>query len=126
MITTYALAARDRDSLAAVEWGRVALDEAQNIKNSAARQTQAIRSLRPPRRVALTGTPVENRLAELWSIMEFLNPGILGSAREFRERFATPIERYRDEERAERLRRLTGPFVLRRLKTDRSIISDLP
>jgi hypothetical protein len=126
VVTTYALAARDQDSLAAVGWGRVVLDEAQNVKNPGARQTRAVRSLRARRRVALTGTPVENRLAELWSIMEFLNPGLLGSAREFRERFATPIERYRDEERAERLRRLTGPFVLRRLKTDRSIIRDLP
>ncbi|MET0395669.1 MAG: DEAD/DEAH box helicase, partial [Longimicrobiaceae bacterium] len=126
VITTYALAARDRDELDAVEWGRVVLDEAQNIKNSAAKQTQAVRSLRAPRRVALTGTPVENRLAELWSILEFLNPGLLGSAAEFRRSFAVPIERFRDADRAAQLRRLTGPFILRRLKTDRSIIRDLP
>ncbi|HEX8695676.1 MAG TPA: DEAD/DEAH box helicase [Longimicrobium sp.] len=126
VITTYALAARDREELAAVEWGRVVLDEAQNVKNPAARQTQAVRSLSAPRRVALTGTPVENRLAELWSILEFLNPGLLGSAADFRRRFATPIERYRDPERAAALRRLTGPFILRRLKTDRRIVQDLP
>jgi non-specific serine/threonine protein kinase len=126
VITTYALAARDRDELAEVEWGRVVLDEAQNIKNSAAKQAQAVRGFQAPRRVALTGTPVENRLAELWSILEFLNPGLLGSAADFRNRFATPIERYRDAARAAELQRITRPFILRRLKTDRSIIQDLP
>ncbi|HEX7238790.1 MAG TPA: SNF2-related protein, partial [Longimicrobiaceae bacterium] len=126
VLTTYALAARDREELAEVEWGRVVLDEAQNVKNPAARQTQAVRSFRASRRVALTGTPVENRLSELWSILEFLNPGLLGSAAEFRRRFATPVERYRDADAAARLRRLTAPFVLRRLKTDRRIIRDLP
>jgi len=126
VVTTYALAARDLDVLARVEWGRIVLDEAQNIKNPQAKQTQAMRSLNAARKVALTGTPVENRLTDLWSIMEFLNPGLLGSAKGFRERFAVPIERYRDEEAAGRLKRITGPFVLRRLKTDRTIICDLP
>jgi len=125
-ITTYGLAVRDQEALAALEWGRVVLDEAQNVKNSAARQAQAVRALRAPQRVALTGTPVENRLAELWSIMQFLNPGLLASASDFRRRFAVPVERYRDDEAAALLRRLTGPFVLRRLKTDRGIIADLP
>ncbi|HEU4557297.1 MAG TPA: DEAD/DEAH box helicase [Longimicrobium sp.] len=126
VITTYALAARDREQLAEVEWGRVVLDEAQNVKNAAARQSQAVRSFRAPRRIALTGTPVENRLAELWSIMEFLNPGLLGSASDFRRTFAVPVERYRDAGAAARLQRITRPFVLRRLKTDRTIIADLP
>ena len=126
VLTTYALAARDQERLGGVDWGRVALDEAQNIKNSAARQTRAVRGLRAGQRVALTGTPVENRLSELWSIMEFLNPGLLGSASDFRSRFAVSIERYRDEGKAALLRRITGPFILRRLKTDRSIIADLP
>jgi SNF2-related domain/SNF2 Helicase protein/Helicase conserved C-terminal domain len=126
VITTYALAARDQKMLAEIEWRRIALDEAQNIKNSAAKQTQAIRSFKAGHRVALTGTPVENRLSELWSIMEFLNPGLLGSAADFRTRFATPIERYRDENQATLLKRVTGAFVLRRLKTDKSIIKDLP
>ena len=125
-VTTYGLVVRDQDALAAVPWARVVLDEAQNIKNSAARQTQAVRSLPATQRMALTGTPVENRLAELWSIMDFLNRGLLGSASDFRRRFAVPIERYRDESTAELLKRITGPFVLRRLKTDRSIIADLP
>lgn len=126
VITTYALAARDRDELSAVEWGRVVLDEAQNVKNPASRQSQAVRGLRAARRVALTGTPVENRLAELWSIMEFLNPGLLGSASDFRRTFSVPVEKYRDADAAARLQRLTRPFVLRRLKTDKSIIADLP
>jgi SNF2 family DNA or RNA helicase len=126
VITTYALAARDRDELADVEWGRVVLDEAQNVKNAGARQAQAVRTFKADRRVALTGTPVENRLSEMWSILDFLNPGLLGSARDFRARFALPIERYRDAERAAQLRRLAGPFILRRLKTDRGIIRDLP
>ena len=74
----------------------------------------------------MTGTPVENRLSELWSIMEFLNPGILGSERSFRERFADPIERGGDDEVAAKLRQITGPFILRRLKSDKTIIADLP
>jgi SNF2 family DNA or RNA helicase len=126
VITTYALAARDQKLLAGIDWHRVVLDEAQNIKNTSAKQTQAVRSFKAGRRVALTGTPVENRLSELWSIMEFLNPGLLGSASDFRTRFSVPIERYRDEEKAGLLKRLTRPFILRRLKTDKSIIRDLP
>lgn len=126
VITTYGLVARDIESLSAISWGRLVLDEAQNIKNSAARQAQAVRRIRAPRRIALTGTPVENRLAELWSIMEVLNPGLLGSANAFRQRFAVPIERYGDDDAAGRLRRATAPFILRRLKSDRSIIADLP
>ncbi len=126
VITTYALATRDRDTLAAVKWGRVALDEAQNIKTIDAKQTKAIRSLPALHRVALTGTPVENRLSELHSIMDFLNPGLLGPAATFKRTYATPIERWRDHEAAERLRHVTGPFILRRLKTDKQIISDLP
>ena len=126
VITTYGLVARDIEALSAIGWARVVLDEAQNIKNSAARQAQAVRRIRAPRRIALTGTPVENRLAELWSIMEVLNPGLLGSANAFRQRFAVPIERYGDDDAAARLRRATAPFILRRLKSDRSIIADLP
>jgi SNF2 family DNA or RNA helicase len=126
VITTYSLLARDRDHLAEVAWGRLALDEAQNVKNPNSLAGRAARSLPAAVRVALTGTPVENRLLELWSLMDILNPGLLGSEQAFRERFAVPVERYGDEEAAAVLRRLTGPFVLRRLKTDRSIIADLP
>ncbi|WP_328601167.1 DEAD/DEAH box helicase [Actinomadura physcomitrii] len=126
VVTTYGTALRDREALAAVEWARVVCDEAQAIKNSAAKQAQAVRAIPAPFRLALTGTPVENHLAELWSLMEFTNPGLLGPARRFRRRFQEPIEARADEEAAAALRRATGPFVLRRLKTDKSIISDLP
>ncbi|MFZ4722153.1 MAG: DEAD/DEAH box helicase [Phycisphaerales bacterium] len=126
MITTYALVARDKESLEKVEWRRVALDEAQHIKNPPTKQTASIRALKAGHRIALTGTPVENRLTELWSIMEFCTPGYLGPMAEFRRRFAVPIERHRDKERAERLRGLVRPFILRRLKTDAKVISDLP
>jgi SNF2 family DNA or RNA helicase len=126
VVTTYALAHRDRDQLGAVAWGRLVLDEAQNIKNPAAKQTLAIRSIQAGRRVALTGTPVENRLGELWSIMEFLNPGYLDTPGDFRRRFALAIERYHDRHRAAQLRGLVQPFILRRLKNDASVIADLP
>jgi len=126
VLSTYGLATRDRDLLATVPWNRLVLDEAQQIKNSATRTTQSIRTIPAARRIAMTGTPVENRLSELWSIMQFLNPGLLGSEKSFRQRFALPIERDGDDEAAAQLRRVTGPFVLRRLKTDRSIIADLP
>ncbi len=126
VLSTYGLAARDQQLLATVPWRRLVLDEAQQIKNSAARTTQSVRAIPAERRIAMTGTPVENRLAELWSIMQFLNPGLLGSEKSFRERFAIPIERMGDDEAAAHLRRVTAPFVLRRLKTDRTIIADLP
>jgi len=126
VLSTYGLAARDHRLLATVSWRRLVLDEAQQIKNSASRTTQSVRAIPAERRIAMTGTPVENRLTELWSIMQFLNPGLLGSEKGFRERFATPIERDGDDEAAAHLRRITAPFVLRRLKTDRSIIADLP
>jgi len=126
VVTTYALALRDRETLEAVAWERIVLDEAQNIKTRENKQTRAIRGLNARHRVALTGTPVENRLSELHSIIDFLNPGLLGSVAGFRERFATPIERWRDGTAAKRLRHATGPFILRRLKTDKEVIDDLP
>jgi SNF2-related domain/SNF2 Helicase protein/Helicase conserved C-terminal domain len=126
VITTYALAARDATDLRKITWRRVVLDEAQAIKNAATKQATAIRSIPAGTRIAVTGTPVENRLADLWSILEFANPGLLGSAAVFKKRYAEPIERRGDDEAADRLRRFTGPFVLRRVKTDKSIIADLP
>ncbi|SEF79616.1 Superfamily II DNA or RNA helicase, SNF2 family [Thermomonospora echinospora] len=126
VLTTYGTAARDARMLAEIEWGRVVCDEAQALKNSGTRQARAVRGIPARSRLALTGTPVENHLTELWSIMEFVNPGLLGPRSAFRERFAAPIEERGDEAAAAALRRVTGPFVLRRLKTDRSIISDLP
>jgi SNF2 family DNA or RNA helicase len=126
VLTTYPLLARDREMLETVEWSTVILDEAQNIKNSTTKQAQAARALKSEHRIALTGTPVENRLTELWSILHFLNPGYLGSEKSFRQRFANPIERLDDAAAAKRLKQLTAPFILRRLKTDPTIISDLP
>ena len=126
VITTYGVATRDQAALGQVNWARVVCDEAQNIKNHATKQAQAVRGLPAAARIALTGTPVENRLSELWSIMEFTNPGLLGPAGRFRERYAVPIERHGSPEAAQSLRRVTQPFVLRRLKTDKTIISDLP
>jgi SNF2 family DNA or RNA helicase len=126
VITTYGLAVRDKEALSQIQWARVVCDEAQNIKNAATRQAQAVRALPAGSRIALTGTPVENRLSDLWSIMEFTGPGLLGPAERFRTKFTVPIERNGDEEAAERLKRITGPFILRRLKTDKTIISDLP
>lgn len=126
VISTYSLAHRDEEALSQVHWRHIVLDEAQNIKNPAAKQTQAIKRIKADHTIALTGTPVENRLSELWSIMDFLNRGYLGSAQAFRKSFAIPIEKYRDEARAEVLRRIIQPFVLRRLKTDPTIIQDLP
>ncbi|MFD1500773.1 DEAD/DEAH box helicase [Streptosporangium lutulentum] len=126
VVTTYGTALRDLGALAALEWGRVVCDEAQAIKNSSAQQSRAVRSIPARTRLALTGTPVENHLSELWSIMEFCNPGLLGPAKRFRRRYQDPIETRRDADATDALKRATGPFVLRRLKTDRSIISDLP
>ncbi|MGC4070155.1 MAG: DEAD/DEAH box helicase [Polyangiaceae bacterium] len=126
VLTTYGLLRRDSELLANVDWSVVAIDEAQNIKNSASATAHAARALRASHRFALTGTPVENRLAELWSILEFANPGLLGSLEAFRRDFAVPIERYGNEEASTRLRRIVGSFILRRLKSDPHIIQDLP
>ncbi|SNS15682.1 Superfamily II DNA or RNA helicase, SNF2 family [Streptosporangium subroseum] len=131
VVTTYGTTLRDLGALAALEWGRVVCDEAQAIKNSSAQQSRAVRSIPARTRLALTGTPVENHLSELWSIMEFCNPGLLGPAKRFRRRYQDPIEtpmtqRDTAATATAALKRATGPFVLRRLKTDKTIISDLP
>jgi superfamily II DNA or RNA helicase len=126
VITTYGVATRDRVALAQVPWSRLVCDEAQNIKNASTRQAQAVRAIPAAARIALTGTPVENRLTELWSILEFTSPGLLGPAERFRRRFVIPIERNSDAAATEQLKRATGPFILRRLKTDKAVIADLP
>ena len=126
IITSYALAYRDAKTLENISWQGVILDEAQNIKNPEAKQSQAVRKLPTEFRIALTGTPVENRLSELWSILDFLNPGYLGNRQFFQRRFAIPIEKYGDTDSLRTLRSLVQPFILRRLKTDRTIIQDLP
>lgn len=126
VLTSYALVRRDGETMRQIEWGGIVLDEAQNIKNSSTKQAQTIRSLSADYRLALTGTPVENRLSELWSIMQFLNPGYLGSQKKFRQTYTLPIEKYGDAEATQKLRQLTRPFILRRLKTDPTVITDLP
>ena len=126
VLTTYGTATRDAEALAAIEWGRVVCDEAQALKNSGTRQAKAVRSIPALSKVALTGTPVENHLTELWSIMEFANPGLLGPRTDFREKYAIPIEAQGDERAAAALKRATQPFILRRLKTDKAIVDDLP
>jgi SNF2 family DNA or RNA helicase len=126
VVTTYATAARDADELEAFTWRRLVLDEAHAIKNADTATAKAVRRFRAGHRLALTGTPVENRLADLWSVLDLLNPGLLGSRFEFRQRFAVPIERRGDTATAADLRRLTQPYLLRRVKTDPSIVPELP
>ncbi|MFD3510614.1 DEAD/DEAH box helicase [Nocardia sp. NPDC058666] len=126
VITTYALLARDITLLNEQLWERIVLDEAQHIKNAVTRQARAARALKARHRLALTGTPVENRLEELRALFDFAMPKLLGSPQSFRAKFAVPIERERDQQAIDRLRLITDPFVLRRLKTDPTVISDLP
>jgi hypothetical protein len=126
VISSYALMHRDIDLLKEIAWSGIILDEAQNIKNPETRQARAARSLTADYRIALTGTPVENSVGELWSIMDFLNPGFLGNQAEFRRRFLLPIQKRADSEAALQLKKLTAPFILRRLKTDTSVVQDLP
>jgi len=126
VISSYGLLQRDVKFLKGVPWAGMVLDEAQNIKNPETKQAKAARALEADYRIALTGTPVENNVGDLWSIMEFLNPGFLGNQAGFKRNFFIPIQAERDQEAARRLKEITGPFILRRLKTDSSIISDLP
>ncbi|MHC5766070.1 MAG: DEAD/DEAH box helicase [Nostoc sp.] len=126
IVTSYSLLHRDIKSLQSVSWQIIVLDEAQNVKNPEAKQSKAVRELEATFRIALTGTPVENRLQELWSILDFLNPGYLGNKQFFQRRFAMPIEKYGDTASLTQLRSLVQPFILRRLKSDRDIIQDLP
>ncbi|NEQ97016.1 MAG: DEAD/DEAH box helicase [Cyanothece sp. SIO2G6] len=126
MITSFTLARKDAKLFSSVTWHRVVLDEAQNIKNPKAAQTKAILKLNADHRLALTGTPVENRLMDLWSIFNFLNPGYLGTQAQFRKQFELPIQKENQQTRSLTLKRLVEPFILRRVKTDKSIIKDLP
>ncbi|MFG2903860.1 SNF2-related protein [Kitasatospora sp. NPDC048286] len=127
VITTYGLVQRDLAALRAIRWRRVVADEAQHIKNTGTAQSRAIRSLPVTRhRIALTGTPVENRLSELHAVLDFANPGLLGPAERFKERYAIPVELHRSPERTAELRRRTAPFVLRRVKSDPAVAAELP
>ncbi len=126
IITTYGMIRSDLAKFKAKEWHAIVIDEAQNIKNSTTDQTKAVKSLKTTVRIAMSGTPVENRLSEYRSIMDFVNPGYLGSEKAFETEFATPIQVNHDQDKAALFRKITAPFILRRLKSDKTIISDLP
>lgn len=126
LLTTYGILRSDITKLKKLPWRVAVIDEAQNIKNADTAQSKAVRSIPADTHIAMSGTPVENRLSEFWSIMDFCNSGYLGTANRFKEDFANPIQRQGDEHMAERFRRITAPFLMRRLKTDKSIINDLP
>lgn len=126
VLTSYGLLQRDKEMFRKIQWSGLILDEAQNIKNANTRQAQAAYSVMAGYRIALTGTPVENNIGDLWSLMQFMNPGLLGTQAGFKRNFFIPIQVNRNEQTAEKLKRLTGPFILRRMKTDKTIINDLP
>ena len=126
ILTTYAIMRIDVEELKKQQWGMIIVDEAQNIKNPDTAQTLAIKTLKSDIKIAMTGTPVENRLTELWSIFDFINHGYLGTLREFQKSYAIPIERFKENSRASKLKMSVSPFVLRRLKTDKHVITDLP
>ncbi len=124
VVCSYGLALRDADKLGKVAWSNLVLDEAQAIKNSQSKTSQAIAGIEADWKVALTGTPVENHLGELWSLFRIISPGLLGGWEQFRRRFATPIEKNKDESRRVALREQLKPFILRRTK--REVLKDLP
>ncbi|MGA0333032.1 MAG: DEAD/DEAH box helicase [Kiritimatiellia bacterium] len=126
IISSYSLLHRDIEILKTIDWAGTILDEAQNIKNPKTKQARSARAIKSEYRVALTGTPIENNVGDLWSIMEFLNRVFLGTQADFKKNFLLPIQANRDEEVIDRLKKLSGPFILRRLKSDKSIIKDLP
>ncbi len=126
ILTTYAIMRIDVEELRKNPWSMVIVDEAQNIKNPDTAQTLAVKSIKSDIKVAMTGTPVENRLTELWSIFDFINHGYLGTLKEFQKSYAIPIERFKENSRATKLKMSVSPFVLRRLKTDKNVITDLP
>ena len=126
VITTYGLLRREVEKFKKRNWNLIIIDEAQNIKNADSKQTKTVKALKGSGSIALSGTPVENRLSELWSIFDYLNPGYLGTRQNFMRRFAMPIEKYRDQRKIALLQKATAPFIMRRMKTDRSIIQDLP
>ncbi len=126
MLATYGLVRRDRAALAEVRWGLVVADEAQHVKNPLSRGARELRAIPATARVALTGTPVENRLTDLWAILDWTTPGLLGPLDRFRRTVAVPVERYHDPEATDRLARVVRPFLLRRRKSDPGIAPELP
>ena len=126
VLVTYGLLRTDAPELSQVRWGLIVADEAQSVKNPLAHTARQLRELPAAARIALTGTPVENRLTELWALLDWTTPGLLGSLSDFQRDLAGPIERYADPEATERLTRLVRPFLLRRRKTDPGIAPELP
>ncbi|MDR0713714.1 MAG: DEAD/DEAH box helicase [Bacteroidales bacterium] len=126
MLTTYGVLRSDADLLKKQKWQVMIIDEAQNIKNYEAAQSKAVKSIPSNIRIAMSGTPVENRLTEFWSIMDYANKGYLGNIKTFKEDYAHPIQVFNDEQIATKFREITAPFMMRRMKSDKSIISDLP
>ena len=126
VLTSYSLAQLDQDELTKQHWDTICLDEAQNIKNAQTKQAKAIRSMKANHKIALTGTPIENRLSELWSIFAFLNPGYLRSLEHFRKNYIQPIEKDKDAEKIQKVKRLIQPFLLRRTKQDEEVALNLP
>jgi hypothetical protein len=126
VLVTYGVVLRDSALLAEVGWGLVIADEAQHAKNPLSRTARELRALPAPARIALTGTPVENRLSELWAILDWTTPGLLGHLEAFTRRVAVPVERYRDAEATASFATLIRPFLLRRRKTDPGIAPELP
>ena len=124
-LTSYSLLVRDYSMFSGIEWESMVLDEAQIVKNPDAQVSKAVKALAPSRRIALTGTPIENTVGDLWSIQEFLNPGFLGERREFERRFVRPLAENPDAAVGQRLKHALEPFVLRRLKTDPGIAAEL-
>ena len=125
-LTSYGIVRSETEKFKKAKWFAVIVDEAQNIKNTQTVQTKAVKALKASTFIAMTGTPVENRLSEYWSIMDFANRGYLGSLKKFHENFAKPIQIERDHDALDKFKKVTAPFLLRRLKSDKSIISDLP
>jgi SNF2 family DNA or RNA helicase/uncharacterized Zn finger protein len=126
LVTSYGVLRSDAKLLKKLKWCLTVIDEAQNIKNVSTIQTKMVKSIKADNYIAMSGTPVENRLSEYWSIMDFTNKGYLGTLSKFNTNFAKPIQQNHDKERLETFRTITSPFILRRLKSDRSIIQDLP
>jgi SNF2 family DNA or RNA helicase len=126
VVTSYGTLTRDVEALSGARYHRLVLDEAQLVKNNRSRAARAVRTIDADHRLALTGTPVENRLSELWSIMDAVNPGLLGTVTAFRDRYAVPIERHGRTDVAKRLQVAVRPFLLRRVKTDPTVVDDLP
>lgn len=126
VLTSYGTLRNDIDFMQSVPFSGIVVDESQNIKNPSSQQTQAVYNLQGQFRICLSGTPIQNRLMELWSLFNFLNPGLLGTRSEFQSNYVLPIERYQDPDAIKELKTLINPFILRRVKTDESIISDLP